>query len=81
VGLLVQLDIAPLVSERDSGWRGRSAGSTILGFSLSPSEAVDRLLAELTRAGYLHTAALRCLLCLSYRVWREDLGRRLGCGG
>ena len=48
-GFVLELDSATFASRWDEGWRG---GMGVLGFKLSSRDAVDRLYAELTGAGY-----------------------------
>ncbi len=51
-GLSIEWDSAEFASVWDSGSRGPSAGSIVLGFSLPTRQAVDDLYAELSAAGY-----------------------------
>jgi uncharacterized glyoxalase superfamily protein PhnB len=51
-GLSIEWDSAEFASVWDSGSRGATAGSIVLGFSLPARQAVDDLYAELTAAGY-----------------------------
>jgi uncharacterized glyoxalase superfamily protein PhnB len=50
-GLVIEWDSEAGVRTWDSGWAGRSGGSTVLGFSLPSRDAVDEMYAELTGAG------------------------------
>ena len=51
-GLLVEFDTVEFVPQWDTGWRGSTGGSTVLGFSVPSREAVDSLYSELTSSGY-----------------------------
>jgi uncharacterized glyoxalase superfamily protein PhnB len=51
-GMLLELDSAQSVTAWDSGWRGGTGGSAIVGFSVRSREAVDALYADLVGAGY-----------------------------
>lgn len=50
--LLLEFDAASFVGQWDSGWRGETGSSTVLGFSVENRERVDVLYADLTTAGY-----------------------------
>lgn len=52
-GMLIELDTAGFVPRWDSGWNGRTGGSTVMGFSVPSRAAVDEIYADLTGAGYL----------------------------
>jgi len=54
-GLLVEFDTVAFVPQWDTGWRGSTGGSTVLGFSVPSREAVDSLYSELTSSGYAAT--------------------------
>jgi catechol 2,3-dioxygenase-like lactoylglutathione lyase family enzyme len=51
-GLLVEFDTVEFVPQWDTGWRGSTGGSTVLGFSVPSREAVDSLYSELTNSVY-----------------------------
>jgi catechol 2,3-dioxygenase-like lactoylglutathione lyase family enzyme len=51
-GVSLELDAEGFVSIWDSGWKGGTGGSSLLGFGVDSREAVDDLYAELTAAGY-----------------------------
>ena len=51
-GVSLEFDSVEFVPGWDSGWRGASGGSTVLGFELESREAVDRVYSELTEAGH-----------------------------
>ena len=51
-GLLLEVDTVDFVPQWDSGWRGSTGGSTVLGFSLPSREAVDDVYATLVAAGH-----------------------------
>ena len=51
-GLTLEFDNRTLASIYNASWRGTGGSSTLIGFSLPNREAVDRLYAELTAAGY-----------------------------
>jgi catechol 2,3-dioxygenase-like lactoylglutathione lyase family enzyme len=51
-GLLLELDTAEFAEQWDTGWRGATGGTIVLGFSLPTRGAVDELYAELTVAGH-----------------------------
>lgn len=51
-GFLLELDSTSFVREWDSGWRGATGGSSVLGFTVASRERVDELYATLTGAGY-----------------------------
>jgi uncharacterized glyoxalase superfamily protein PhnB len=51
-GLSIEWDTADFASVWDSGSRGPTAGSIVLGFNLPTRQAVDDLYAQLTTAGY-----------------------------
>jgi len=42
-GLLLEFDSIKFVSQWDTGWRGSTGGSTVLGFALASRDDVDRL--------------------------------------
>ncbi|MGI5219406.1 VOC family protein [Nocardia sp. CA-290969] len=50
-GTVFEIDEAPVVAGWDSGWNGTTGGSTVLGFSVGTSDAVDRLHRLLSGAG------------------------------
>jgi catechol 2,3-dioxygenase-like lactoylglutathione lyase family enzyme len=51
-GLDIEWDTAEFAPQWDTGTRGASAGSLIIGFEVPSREAVDALYDELTGAGY-----------------------------
>jgi len=51
-GLLMEWDTAEFAAVWDSGSRGATGGSVVIGFAVSSRQAVDELYAELTAAGY-----------------------------
>jgi catechol 2,3-dioxygenase-like lactoylglutathione lyase family enzyme len=51
-GLLVEFDSTGFVPMWDSGWSGKTGGSTVLGLALPTRSAVDESYTELTGAGY-----------------------------
>jgi catechol 2,3-dioxygenase-like lactoylglutathione lyase family enzyme len=51
-GYSLELDTEGFVPQWDSGWRGGTGGSSVLGFEVGSREAVDEVYAELTGAGY-----------------------------
>jgi predicted lactoylglutathione lyase len=50
--LLLEFDTTDSMSQWDSGWRGSTGGSVILGMSVESREAVDELHERLTGARY-----------------------------
>jgi len=51
-GLLLEFDSIKFVSQWDTGWRGSTGGSTVLGFALASRDDVDRLYADTVAAGH-----------------------------
>lgn len=51
-GMTFELDTTDFVPVWDTGWRGTTGGSAVIGFSLPSPAAVDELYAELTEADY-----------------------------
>ncbi len=51
-GILVEFDSTAFVPQWNSGWRGSTGGSTILGFWVPSRDDVDKIHADLTSAGY-----------------------------
>jgi uncharacterized glyoxalase superfamily protein PhnB len=51
-GTQIEFDTVDFVPQWDTGWRGTTGGSTILGFSVASREAVDELYEDLVAAGY-----------------------------
>jgi catechol 2,3-dioxygenase-like lactoylglutathione lyase family enzyme len=51
-GMLLEWDTAEFAAVWDSGSRGATGGSALLGFAVPSREAVDDLYGELTAAGY-----------------------------
>ena len=51
-GMLLEFDTTEFVPSWDSGWRGATGGSTVIGFAIPSREGVDALYADLTQAGY-----------------------------
>jgi uncharacterized glyoxalase superfamily protein PhnB len=51
-GASLDFDSVEFVPMWDSGWKGATGGSTVLGFSLASREAVNDLYGALTAAGY-----------------------------
>lgn len=51
-GLTLEFDTTDFVPDWDAGWRGKTGGGALLGFSVADREEVDRLYAELIAAGH-----------------------------
>jgi catechol 2,3-dioxygenase-like lactoylglutathione lyase family enzyme len=51
-GLTLEFDTTRFVAQWDTGWRGRTGGSAVLGFAVPSREAVDEIYADLAAAGY-----------------------------
>jgi catechol 2,3-dioxygenase-like lactoylglutathione lyase family enzyme len=51
-GVLVEFDTTEFAAQWDTGWRGGTGGSTVLGFNVASRDDVDRRYADLTAAGY-----------------------------
>jgi len=51
-GLHLEFDSTEFVGHWDSGWRGSTGGSAVLGLSVQTRTAVDELYASLTADGY-----------------------------
>lgn len=51
-GILLEFDTTHFVGQWDTGWRGDTGGSTVLGFSVPAREAVDEIYTALTGAGH-----------------------------
>jgi catechol 2,3-dioxygenase-like lactoylglutathione lyase family enzyme len=50
-GMLIEWDSTEFVPQWDTGWTGRTGGSTVVGFTLPTRDAVDETYAELTGNG------------------------------
>jgi uncharacterized glyoxalase superfamily protein PhnB len=51
-GLVLEWDTAEFAAQWDSGSRGATGGSVVIGFAVDSRRAVDDLYSELTEAGY-----------------------------
>ena len=51
-GLLLEFDSVDFVPQWDSGWRGSTGGTTVIGFAVASRDAVDETYAAMTGAGY-----------------------------
>src|SRR5882672_11362323 len=51
-GMLLNFDSASFVPQWDSGWKGSTGGSIVLGFNLPSREGVDKFYSDLIAAGY-----------------------------
>jgi len=51
-GLLVEFDTTAFVPKWHTGWKGRTGGGVVLGFTVPSRERVDALYDEMTTAGY-----------------------------
>ncbi|MDQ3896715.1 MAG: VOC family protein [Actinomycetota bacterium] len=51
-GLLLEFDTVDFVPWWDSGWRGSTGGTTVIGFAVGSRDAVDQTYSEMTSAGY-----------------------------
>ncbi len=47
-GMLIEWDSVEFVLQWDSGWKGTTGGTAVLGFSVPTRDAVDQIYAELT---------------------------------
>ena len=51
-GMRLEIDRAHSIPYWDTGWRGETGGSAVLGFSVASRDAVDTVYRDLTGAGY-----------------------------
>ncbi|MHB1535073.1 MAG: VOC family protein [Acidimicrobiales bacterium] len=51
-GVSIEWDSVEFVTQWDTGWKGATGGSTVVGFSLPSRQAVDEVYSDLTGAGY-----------------------------
>jgi catechol 2,3-dioxygenase-like lactoylglutathione lyase family enzyme len=78
-GLMIEWDTTEFISQWDTGWKGSTGGSTLLGFSLPTREAVDETYADLTGAGYVgHQPPYDALWGARYAIVDDPDGNGVG---
>jgi predicted lactoylglutathione lyase len=78
-GLRIEWDTVAFVPEWDTGWRGATGGSAILGFSVASREAVDVIYAELVATGHRgHQPPYDALWGARYAIVDDPDGNGIG---